>query len=231
MFSNGVFTSLLLQDDYIVPDVGMVLICAACSLILGLLIAWFYMFRNSYTKGFALTLVLLPVIVQIVISVVNGNVGTGIAVAGAFGLVRFRSAPGSARDIASVFLAMAVGLATGSGYVALAATLTVIVIGVGVLLTCLDFGARRHGERDLRITIPESLDYSEVFEDIFAKYTSKHELEKVKTSNMGSLYKLQYRITLKDISKEKQMIDEIRCRNGNLEIVCGVTDMAKVEQL
>lgn len=229
MISDGIFTSLLLHDGYVVPRFDMLLICGVVSLVLGLVISLLYMYRNSYNRGFAVTLVLLPAVVASVVSVVNGNIGIGIAIGGAFGLVRFRSAPGTGRDILSVFLAMAAGLICGSGYVLLAALMVLLVAGIGFLLLTVGFGNRDMKERELRITVPESLDYTDTFDDLFKKYLSSCELEKVKTTNMGSLYKLYYRVTLKDPKLEKEMMDEIRVRNGNLEIVCGMIDTSKPE--
>ena len=195
-------------------------ICTACSLALGAAIAWLYAFRS---------LALLPAMVQLVIMLVNGNLGTGVAVMGAFSLVRFRSVPGSAREISSIFLAMAVGLATGTGYVAVAA-LSVAVIGLaGLLYTVSSFGESRTQEKELKITIPESLDYTGVFDDIFQRYTHRWELVQVRTASMGSLYRLDYRITLKNAEAEKAFLDELRCRNGNLEISCGRVPSAREE--
>lgn len=229
MISNGIFTSLLLSDGYIIPKVGMILICVGAALVLGFVSSLLYMYRNSYNKGFAATLVLLPAVVAAVVAVVNGNIGIGIAVGGTFGLVRFRSAPGTARDILAIFLSMAVGLICGSGYVALAAFIVVLVVIVGFVLFSIGFGEKDPKTRELRITVPESLDYTGAFDDVFKKYTSSCELEKVKTTNMGSLFRLYYRITLKNTKKEKEMIDALRIRNGNLEIVCGLTDNSKPE--
>ena len=234
MIQYGQFTSLLLSGDdpkysYVVPEVTGILICVACALALGLLISLFYMFRNNSNKGFAVTLVLLPAVVTAVVTVVNGNWGAGIAIGGAFGLVRFRSAQGTARDIATIFMAMAAGLVCGAGYVLMAFIVLGILLVIGFILLVSGFGSRSCKRRELRITVPESLDYTDAFEDIFKTYTREHELEKVKTTNMGSLYKLYYNITLADPSKEKEMIDAIRVRNGNLEIVCGVADNSKAE--
>ncbi len=197
------------------------LICTAVSLLLGVGVALVSMFKTRCTQSFAVALAILPVVVQTVIMLVNGNIGAGVAVAGAFSLVRFRSAPGSAREIGSVFLAMAIGLATGMGYVALAAIVFVVVATVMLLLTALNFGGSHSFERTLKITIPENLDYDGLFDDIFEKYTRTHELVKVRTTNMGTLYELQYRIILKGEQPPKAFIDDIRCRNGNLNIVCG----------
>lgn len=194
--------------------------CLTSSIVLGLVIALIYSFRNKTSGSFIVTLAILPAIVQMVIMLVNGSVGTGIAVAGTFSLVRFRSAPGSAKEIACVFLAMSVGLAAGMGYIAYS-FLFVGIIGLMIILfTLFGFGGDSADKKELRITIPESLDYSGVFDEIFDKYARKAELTDVRTSNMGSLYKLRYDIVLKDASQEKNMIDDLRVRNGNLEISC-----------
>ena len=148
---------------------------------------------------------------------------------GAFSLVRFRSVPGTAREIASIFLAMAVGLATGMGYLAAAAVFVLILGGVNLMFTLISFGESPKAAKELHITSPESLDYNGVFDDLFEQYTSSAELQQVKTANMGSLYKLTYRIVLRDIRKEKELIDELRCRNGNLEISCAKTSFGKDE--
>ncbi len=197
------------------------LICMAASLLLGLMIAAGYMYKNKYSKSFVITLALLPAVVQVVIMLVNGNIGTGVAVMGAFSLVRFRSIPGSAREIGIIFLAMAVGLATGMGYIAIAAIFSIIITAALILYTATSFGESKKAEMELKITIPEDLSYNGLFNDIFEKYTSSSKLMKVRTTNMGSLYQLTYNIVINNENEEKDMIDEIRCRNGNLEIVCG----------
>jgi uncharacterized membrane protein YhiD involved in acid resistance len=197
------------------------LICMFSSLVLGAVMAWIHSLFNNSSKGFVMTIALLPAVVCMVIMLVNGNLGTGVAVMGAFSLVRFRSVPGNAKEINSIFMAMAVGLATGTGYLAAAVIFVIIVCGVGILYQSIGFGETKQKEKELRITIPESLDYIGVFEDIFSKYTAKNELIQVKTTNMGSLYKLKYRIVLRNPAEEKAFIDELRCRNGNLEISCG----------
>lgn len=197
------------------------LICIICSLVLGAIIAGVHNLYHCSSKGFVVTLALLPAMVQMVIMIVNGNLGTGVAVMGAFGLVRFRSIPGSAKEISSIFLSMAVGLATGMGYLTAAALFVLIISCISILYNFTSFLEPKHKEKDLKIVIPEGLDYTDVFDDLFEKYTKKHELIRVKTANMGSLYKLNYRITLINQSDEKTFIDELRCRNGNLEISCG----------
>lgn len=196
------------------------LICTAVSLVLGILTALVYMFRSRCSQSFAVTLAILPAIVQAVIMLVNGNIGAGVAVAGAFSLVRFRSAPGTAKEIGAIFLAMAIGLATGMGYVTLAVLFFIILAASMLILSLLKFGDTNQSERTLKITIPENLDYDGIFDDLFAQYTKKAALEKVKTSNMGTLYELEYKIVLRDEEIPKAFIDEIRTRNGNLNITC-----------
>jgi hypothetical protein len=196
------------------------LICTAVSIVLGILTALVYTFRNRCSQSFAITLAVLPAIVQVVIMLVNGNIGAGVAVAGAFSLVRFRSAPGTAKEIGAIFLAMAIGLATGMGYVTLAVLFFVIIGAFMLLLNLVKFGDGDRAERSLKITIPENLDYDGIFDDLFTQYTERATLEKVKTSNMGTLYELQYSIVLKSKEIPKAFIDELRTRNGNLNITC-----------
>lgn len=203
------------------PTLGTFLLSMGVSLALGLLVAFTYMRTTRYTQSFVVTLILLPAMVQMVIMLVNGSVGTGVAVAGAFSLVRFRSVPGNARDIIVIFFAMVIGIATGVGYVAIAAIFALLLCVLMLLIHLLGIGKAPAQERELRITIPESLDYTEIFDDIFAQHAKQVELVQVRTTNMGSLYKLTYRIELLDTKKEKEMIDQLRCRNGNLEISCG----------
>ncbi|MGN0688359.1 MAG: DUF4956 domain-containing protein [Oscillospiraceae bacterium] len=196
------------------------LICTAVSLVLGICTAFIGMFRTKCSQSFAITLAIMPAVVQIVIMLVNGNIGAGVAIAGAFSLVRFRSVPGTAKEIGSIFLAMAIGLATGMGYVVLAVIFFVVIAAVMLLLTAVKFGQSGEAERVLKITIPENLDYDGLFDDLFKIYVKSFSLEKIKTTNMGTLYELQYLITLKGSGVPKEFLDEIRCRNGNLNIVC-----------
>ncbi|MDF2908595.1 MAG: hypothetical protein K0R34_3916 [Herbinix sp.] len=208
----------ILTDHF---TIGTFLLCILCSLFLGAVIAGVHSHFNSSSKGFVITIALLPAIVQMVIMLVNGNLGTGVAVMGAFSLVRFRSIPGNAKEINSIFLAMAVGLATGTGYITAALLFVVIIGGASYIYNSTGFGNPKQNEKELKITIPESLDYMEIFDDLFQIYTLKSELVKAKTANMGSLYKLEYRIKMRNPNEEKQFIDDLRCRNGNLEITCG----------
>lgn len=199
------------------------LILTGVSLVLGLISALVYMYQNTYTKGFVLSLVLLPTVVQTVILLVSGNLGAGVAVAGTFSLVRFRSVPGGAREIAAIFAAMAIGLATGMGYIAVAALLTIAVGSVSLILVKLKFGDQDVNNRRVKVTMPENLDYNKVFDDVFSEYTTRTELRKVKTTNLGSMFELQYEITLRDPALEKAFIDALRTRNGNLNILLSRT--------
>lgn len=200
--------------------IQLFLLCMAEAILLGGIIAWAHSKFNHSSKGFVITIALLPAIVQMVIMLVNGNLGTGVAVMGAFSLIRFRSIPGNAKEITSIFLAMTVGLATGTGYLAIAFCFVIAIVALNFIYNKSKFGEPKVTEKELHITIPESLDYTGVFEDLFETYTTKAELIVVKTTNMGSLYKLNYRIGLKNVMQEKEFIDELRCRNGNLEITC-----------
>ena len=203
--------------------IAQYLILTGVSLLLGLISALVYMHRNTYTKGFVLSLVLLPTVVQTVILLVSGNLGAGVAVAGTFSLVRFRSVPGGAREIAAIFTAMAIGLATGMGYIAVAALLTVAVGLASLVMIHLRFGEQDANKRRLRVTMPEDLDYTKVFDDVFSQYATQVELKKVKTTNLGSMFELQYDLTLRDPEQEKPFLDAIRTRNGNLNIMLSRT--------
>ena len=193
-------------------------ICSLVSIVLGAVIAWAAGFKSRQSKGFLLAVMLLPVIVQMVIMLVSDSVGAGIAVMGAFSLVRFRSAPGSAKEIVSIFLAMATGLATAKGYLGLAALFVIVICAIMVISNFVNIKEKDDLQRELKITIPEDLNYAHEFDDLFGKYTKQAKLMNVKTTNMGSLYKLSYRVELKSEDDVQAFIDELRCRNGILEI-------------
>ena len=217
---ENLFKGLFDTDLVAVISVTDFLLCLGCSLVLGLVMAFAYMYRTRYTKSFVITLALLPAVVCVVIMLVNGNVGTGVAVAGAFSLVRFRSVPGTAKEICTLFLAMGAGLIAGMGYLGFAVLFTLVMCAVFVLYNRLDFGSKKNSEtfKTFSIVIPEDLDYSGIFDDIFAEYTLSHDLVRVKSTNMGSMFKLTYNVMLRDVTREKEMIDKLSCRNGNLEI-------------
>jgi len=194
--------------------------CTAASLFLGIVIAACYYFTGRGTKNFCAALVVLPAMVQIVIMLVNGSLGTGMAIVGAFSLIRFRSLPGNSHDISCIFFSMVVGLATGMGYITYAAFVTVIIGAAMILLHLAPLPPKVEKRQELKITIYEDLDYTDIFNDLFEEYLNFYELQSVKTVNMGSMYQIDYLIEQKDRTREKEMIDAIRCRNGNLTIVC-----------
>ena len=202
-----------------------VLVCMFAALLCGAILAVAYTVRNRYTKSFVLTIGLLPAIVCVVIMVVNGNIGAGIAVMGAFSLVRFRSVPGSAKEIIMLFAAMGTGLLAGMGTLIIAVIFSTLLAIIFVAYNFISTKKKKFEKfKVLTVTIPEDLDYTEVFDDIFEEYTSFCELTKVKTTNMGSMFRLTYNISLKDPKKEKAMIDTIRTRNGNLDIMISNQD-------
>lgn len=228
---NTIFTGVFDTSTTNVVPVGDFLLCVAVSLIIGVFLAAVYTYKSRYTQSFVMTLALLPAVVCVVIMMVNGNVGAGVAVAGAFSLVRFRSVPGSAKEICAIFLAMGAGLVTGMGYLAYAVIFSVILGAMMFLYTHLELGKnkKRLHYKTLHITIPEDLDYTGVFDSIMEKFTEKYELVNVKTTNMGSLFKLTYNVVLKDAAEEKNFIDKLRCRNGNLEISMSMQDTTVME--
>ena len=215
------FRGLFDSDLTMVISVTDFLLCLGFSLALGLVMAFAYMYRTRYTKSYVVTLALLPAVVCVVIMLVNGNVGTGVAVAGAFSLVRFRSVPGTAKEICALFMAMGTGLIAGMGYLGFAVLFTLVMCAVFILYTRLDFGTKRNAQmfKTFTVTIPEDLDYTHVFDDLFDVYATEYDLVRVKSTNMGSMFKLTYNLTLRDASREKELMDKMRCRNGNLEIV------------
>ncbi|MDO4523189.1 MAG: DUF4956 domain-containing protein [Eubacteriales bacterium] len=217
---NHLFKGIFDAEYTAVISPGKFLLCVSVALVIGLLLAGCYMYHSRYTRSFVATLAMLPAVVCVVIMMVNGNVGTGVAVAGAFSLIRFRSAAGSAKEIGAIFLAMGTGLLAGMGYLGYAVLCAVLLGGVSMIYNQLDFGVKKRNRqyKTLRITIPENLDYTDVFAPVMSEYTKECELTEVKTTNMGSLFRLTYHLTLQDVSREKEMIDRLRCRNGNLEI-------------
>lgn len=221
------FTSILSSVEAASLSTMEVASCTAASLVLGILISVIFWIQGESSKSFLTTLIVLPVLVQSVIMMVNGNLGTSVAVLGAFGLVRFRSVPGNSKDISGVFFAMAVGLATAMGCISFAFMLTIIVGGIFILLSKVKLGSS--SDRTLRITIPENLDYTNIFDEVFAQYVDKAELERVKTTNLGSMFDLTYKVKMKRNMNEKAMLDAIRCKNGNLTVICGKVDMGVAE--
>lgn len=225
------FRGLFHTDLSSVISFGDFLLCLGCSLLIGLILAFSCRYQGRYTKSFLVTLTLLPSVVCTIIMMVNGSVGAGVAVAGAFSLVRFRSAPGTGREITMLFLAMGAGLIAGMGYLAFALLFTVIMSVMNVVFNRMDFTNQRNGQRyrTLSIMIPESLDYTGVFDEILRHYTTEYTLIRVKTTNMGSLFRLTYDLTLRSDASEKELIDQLRCRNGNLEIMLSIQESAPAE--
>lgn len=207
------------------------LIYAVLSGVLGLIISLTYIKTGKTSKNFARTLIILPILVCIVMLAVNGNFGTSLAVVGAFSLVRFRSLQGSSRDIGFIFFAMAIGIVCAIGELSLAVLITALICCIHFILSYTKYAASSADEKDLRVTIPENLDYSDIFDDLFERYTSEHKQLAVKTTNMGSMYEINYRVKLLDEKLEKSFLDEIRMRNGNLTVICGRCDMNESEEL
>ena len=215
---NNIFSSIITNGTFTGTEF---LIATITSILCGIVIAATYGIKNKCSKSFAITLVLLPAIVELVIILVNGNIGAGVAVAGAFSLVRFRSAPGRGQEITSIFLAMAVGLATGMGYIGVAILFSIVISGINLIFNLGKFGEANESHRTLKITVPENLDYEGKFEDIFDKYLTNYTYDEVKTSNMGSLYKLTLSVVMKTDVSTKAFLDDLRTRNGNLDISLG----------
>ena len=213
------FDSILAEGTQTTLTVGKFLICVGISLLAGLIYCLASSLFSRESRSLRLSLFFLPAVICVTVMMVNGNLGIGVAVAGAFSLVRFRSAPGSAKEMAVIFMTMWTGLITGVGYIAYALLFTVIMCAVLILAQLVSVKrSDTDRRRILKITVPEDLDYEGIFDDIFDGYTSSHTLVGVKTSNMGSLYRLTYELTLKDAKSAKAFIDSLRVRNGNLEI-------------
>ncbi|KIC77365.1 DUF4956 domain-containing protein [Streptococcus constellatus] len=208
---NDVFTGTTINPASMFGAIGV-------GLVLGLILAKVYQYKTVYSKSFMMTLVMLPTLIAIVIFLVNGSLGAGVAVMGAFSLIRFRSAPGGAKELLAIFLAMTIGIAVGMGYLIFASVFTMIMSVVMLLLETVNFGQMKHSMRQVTVVIPESLDYETVFDDIFQKATNYVELANVKTSDMGSLFKIKYIVQLNGTMTEKELMDALRTRNGNLEI-------------
>ena len=214
---NSLFTGIFDSASTTVIPVGQFLLCVAVSLLIGGLVAFSASRRARFTHSFLAALAALPALVCVTIMMVNGNIGAGVATAGAFSLVRFRSAQGTAREIVLIFMSMVAGIIAGMGYLAYAVLFALIFSGLFLLAGQLDpdlQGLRK----SLRITVPENLDYEGMFDELLAAFCSQWKLDQVKTTNMGSLFKLRYELTLKKGVSEKELIDKLRCHNGNLEI-------------
>jgi len=224
----NLFNSII-PSTGITPTVFIILVLA--TFVLGGILALVHTFKNDYTRSFVMTLAILPAVVAVVILMVNGNIGAGVAVAGAFSLVRFRSAPGTAREIGALFAAMGMGLIMGMGYVGYAALFTCLISIAMLVYAGISAGDKKNIRKNLKITIPENLNYTDVFDEVLSKYTKSYRLKQVKTSNMGSLFKLNYEIVLSNPALEKEFLDDLRVRNGNLEISISEYQAQSAEQL
>ena len=214
----------ILNDEVGMPIIPikcwMFFACLGVAIVLGMVASLCYMFRNQYSKTLVITIAILPPIVCVLIMLVSGSIGAAVAVGGVFALTRFRSAPGSAKEIAQIFLAMAVGLTTGLGYIFIAIVLVLVIEAMMIIFTITRFGDSSPKRRSLKVSIPEELDYTYIFNDLFEKYTTNCTLIKVKLKNLGTIFQLTYDIQLKDVKDEKKFIDEIRVRNANLDVIC-----------
>lgn len=215
--------------ESILPETGLtvssVMACILTSVLLGFLVSTVYMLSDSkkkYSANFAITLVVLPILVSLIIMLVGSDYARAFSVAGAFTLIRFRSVPGDSRDITSVFFAMGVGLAAGMGYLSLAITMTILVGIIYVALMRSPYARNGSEKKMLRITIPENLNYEDTFDEIFQEFTSRTDLDRVRTTNLGALYELTYTVIMKPQTSQKDFIDKLRCRNGNLNIILGM---------
>ena len=191
------------------------------SIILGLVISLVYIKtnkKNGYSANFPITLIMLPVIIAIIILLVGNNIATAFSLAGAFSIIRFRSAPGDPKDIAYVFFTLAVGLTCGMGYIGYGLIFTIILCALMSILDLTKFGMSKTKIVQLKITVPEDLNYEDTFDEILSKYTNSWRIENIRTRDFGALFELVYKINLKEDANQKKLIDDLRCRNGNLNI-------------
>ena len=213
-----IFTSTVADTLSISSTLAVIL----SAILLGLIISRIYILthkREGFSPSFSITLIMLPAIISIIILLVGNNVARAFSLAGAFSLIRFRSAPGDPKDIAYVFFTLGTGLACGMGYIGYAAVFVIIMCIVMVVLTFINYGTAKNSLMQLKITIPEDVDYQGLFDEIFDEYTKNYTLQKVKTTDFGALFELLYTLTLKENADQKKFIDRLRCRNGNLNII------------
>lgn len=214
------FESVLTSTVEEISEMGII-ICILVSVILGFIVSAVYMISSKskkYSANFACTLVVLPVIVTAIIMLIGSDIAKAISLGGVFALVRFRSVPGDSKDIVSVFYCMSVGLACGMGYVVFATFLAAVIAVLYIVLSYAKYGEKKSTLKQLKVTIPEDINYKGLFDDLFEDYTIKATLVKVRTINLGTLYELTYELYMKDDIEEKEFLDSIRCRNNNLNI-------------
>lgn len=222
MFNSILSTSMTLE---------IITMCTLTSILCGAVLSFAYMQTGRYSQNFPISLLILPTIVQMIIMLVNGNLGVGVAVAGAFSLVRFRSLPGSSKEILTIFFAMALGIATGMGYVLYAILFTALISILMLVLYKTNFAKTKDLQRTIRITIPEELNFEGTFDDTFKTHTKKYELDRIKTTNMGSMFELTYKIELRTLENIKSLLDDIRIKNANLPIILSKIDAEQSMEL
>ena len=211
---------LVTKEKFTVIEPWMFFTCLGVALALGVLAAFCYMYKNQFSKTLVVAIAILPPIVCVLIMLVSGSIGAAVAVGGVFALTRFRSAQGSAKEITQIFLSMAVGLTTGLGYIYIAIILVILIELMTIIFSITNFGESSSKRRTLKVSIPEELDYTDIFDDIFEAYTDKVSLIRVKLKNLGTIFQLTYDVHLKNVKDEKKFIDEIRVRNANLDVIC-----------
>ena len=219
---NSIFNHYIDTNNNTITEIKpwMFFTCLGVAIALGIIAAFCYMYKNQFSKTLVIAIAILPPIVCVLIMLVSGSIGAAVAVGGVFALTRFRSAQGSAKEITQIFLSMAVGLTTGLGYIFIAIILVVIIELMTIIFVITKFGESSSKRRTLKVSIPEELDYTDIFDDIFETYTDKTTLLKVKLKNLGTIFQLTYDVILKNVKDEKKFIDEIRVRNANLDVIC-----------
>ena len=213
---DNIIDSLFNPYNTTTISVDIFIVCLISSLISGLIISLCYRYKNNCSKSFTISIGLLPTIIAIIIMTVNGNIGTSVAVAGSFSLIRFRSSPASGIQLTIIFITLASGLLIGSGYIFYGLFVSLVLSVIIMLYN--GIAKDKSHNKTLQITISENMNYNEVFDSVLKQYTNHYQLVQVKTSNMGSLFRLTYNLSLKNLKDQKEMIDQLRCRNGNLEI-------------
>ncbi len=213
-------------------DVKVFLFCTLAAIVFGAILAFTYSLRNTQTsRNFVMTVAVLPTVVEVVVLLVN-SLTTGLAIAGLFSIIRFRSINGNSREITNVLMSTVIGVTVGMGYIAYGLMFTVLIVIFNLLMSFTKIGMTEGATlKALRITVPESLDYEGIFDEILASYTTFNEVERIKTTNMGSMFQITYKIRLKKGVSEKKMIDEIRVLNGNLDIISTRYEMNEREML
>lgn len=221
MERNRMLETIIQSTDGSSLTIVNTFIVMIAALILGLMISLVYMRttkKSGYSPSFTITLIMLPVIISIIILLVGNNVARAFSLAGAFSLIRFRSAPGEPKDIAYVFFTLAVGLCCGMGYIGYAVIFTMALCFVMLVLDTTKFAMPKTKAMKLKIIVPEDLNYEGVFDEVLKNYSKTYFIETIRTRDFGALFELNYSIELLEGVNQKQLIDDLRCRNGNLNI-------------